>query len=536
MRRLTAITAALLFFILCMLPLSGCKKESVAGKGFRFPISAEPKQIDPQVSTDAASVTMVAALFEGLARLDESGKAVPGAATWTVSDDGLTYTFDLKDSKWSDGTEVTAQDFVYGMQRAVSPSTRSSLAEQLFDIQGARDVNAGKQNVGELGIKAVSDKELVIILVQPNADFPAKTASTPFMPCKQSFYEGTGGRYGIESKFLLSNGPFYLKKWTHNDSLLLYKNEGYHDAAGILPSTVRYMISEIKDPVGQLKLGNLDAAPIPADSIPAAKESGLNIITQEDAIQYIWMNNSNKELSNTFVRQALRDAVEWDIVNGQLNTEVSSPAQGYVSLDSVLSGEENYRTDGNAITGKTNAQQAAAELKSGLQQLGLSKMSKLKVLCADDDYSTNLARYIIQSWQKNLSLYFDIEPVKSSELATRVKVGNYEIALYTATAPGSSALEALKSFVTGTTGNISHFSDADFDKKVSALTVGTASRNDMEALESQLWNACPSIPLSFEKTYVGIPSTDSGIIVRSFGGGAFGAPYDFRGAGKRDKK
>lgn len=533
MRRLTAYIAS--FLVLLMFPLSGCKKESIAGKGFRFPLSAEPRQIDPQVSTDSASVTMVAALFEGLARLDENGKAVPGAATWSVSQDGLTYTFDLIDSKWSDGTAVTAQDYVFGMQRAVLPSTHSTLASQLFDISGARDINAGKKKADDLGVKATSDNELVITLVQPDDDFPAKTTATPFMPCKQSFYDGTGGRYGTESKFLLSNGPFYLKTWTHNQSLLLNKNVGYHDASSILPSAVRYMIGDVSDPVTQLKTGNLDAAPIPADSLNAAKKANLNMITQEDTIQYIWLNNSNSALANTSIRKALRDAVEWDTVNAQLNAQVTSPAQGFISPDSVLSGDEKYRTDQNAHPETSLGHQAADELTAGLHQLNLSKMPKLTLLCADDDYSTNLARYIIQSWQKNLSVYFDIETVKESELATRVKVGNYQIALYTSTASGSTALEALGDFITGVNGNYAHFSDADFDKKFSSLSFRTAARTDIESLESQLWNCCPSIPLSFEKRYVGMPANDSGIIVRSFGGGAFGSPYDFRSAGKTDK-
>lgn len=532
MRRLLVL---LFTFFILILPLSGCKKENTAGKGFRFPLSAEPRQIDPQSSTDPASVTMVAALFEGLARLDESGKAVPGVATWTVSTDGLTYTFELKDSKWNDGTMVTSNDFVYGMQRAVLPTSHSELAEQLFDIQGASDIYSGKKKASSLGVKANGDKELVITLVEANEDFPAKTASSPFMPCKKSFYDSTGGRYGTESKFLLSNGPFYLKKWTHNNSLLLNKNEGYYDAANILPSAVRYMIGEIKDPLNLLKTGTMDAVSIPAESIDAAKKMNIKLITQEDTIQYIWLNNSNAALANASIRCALRDAIEWDIVNSQLNGEMTSPAYGFISPDSVLLGDEKYRSNKNGHQKKALGRQSADELNEGIQQQGISKMPKLTLLCADDDYSTNLARYIIQSWQKNLSLYFDIETVKASELAARVKVGNYQIAIYSSTAPGFSALDALGTFVTGKTGNYAHFSDSGFDNRFSSVSLKTASRSDVEALEAQLWKLCPSIPLSYEKRYVGIPANDSGIIIRSFGGGAFGAPFDFRSAGKLEK-
>lgn len=520
--------------VLLLLPvmlLSGCKKENLAGKGFRFPLSAEPRQIDPQVSTDAASITLVAALFEGLARLDESGKAQPAAADWTVSDDGLTYTFTLFDSKWSDGSDVTAHDFVFGMQRAVLPSTKSALAQELFMIKNAHKVNSGKLAVSKLGVKALNDKQLTVTLAKPDIDFPAKTASTPFMPCKQSFFEETNGRYGLENEYILTNGPFFLKAWNHNQSLLLYKSEHYHDAENILPSAVRYVIGKIQDPVHLLSEGLLDAAPIPAEKVEQAKDAGIRLIPQKDTVRMLWFNNRNETLENASVRCALRDALEWDIIYAQLNTAIDVPAAGLVAPDSIASSHQKYRTDNNAITPVTRGAKAHAQLTDALEQIGLDKMPALTLLCADDEYNTNIARFIVQSWQKNLSLYFSIKSVSPSELAARVKVGNYQLALYSGSAPGPNAVDTLGSFVTGAVGNHARFSNKTFDKKFSSSN--TAKRADLEALEAFLWQTCPSIPISFELRYTGIPEASSGIVVRSFGGGTFGAPYDFRKAGKK---
>lgn len=534
-RKISWITALILLFVLIAGSLTGCGTKEVAGQGFRFPLSAEPQQIDPQVSTDAASVTMVASLFEGLARLDENGNAIPGAATWKVSSDGLTYTFTLKDSKWSDGTSVTAQDFVFGMQRSVLPSTGSTLAEQLFEIQGAKEVNAGTLQASGLAVKAVSEKVLTITLVESDTDFPKKTASTPFMPCKKSFFESTEGRYGLEMQYILTNGPFSLANWTHNQSLLLDKNEGYHDAANISPSAVRYMIGDVNDAVKELTEGNLDAAPISSDKLGDAEQAGLTLTKQKDTIEYIWLNNSNETLKNVSVRQALRDGLEWKTVYAQFGSATASPAVGFVSPDAVITGATAYRTSSNAHTPASLGTRAQTELNAGLQTLGVGKMPALTLLCADDDYSVNLARYIVQSWQKNLSLYFVIKTVSSSELAARVKVGNYQIALYAAAAPGPTAIDALGSFVSDHTGNYSHFSNTDYDALYAEAAVGNASRGQLEQMEKMLWQFCPSMPLSFVCTYVGIPANDSGIIVRSFGGGAFGAPYDFRSARRKEK-
>lgn len=525
--------ALLIGALLFLLPLAGCKKDTPVGKNFRFPLSAEPRQIDPQVSTDAASVTMVAALFEGLARLDESGEAVPGAADWTVSDDGLTYTFTLRDSRWSDGTPVTAQDFLFGMQRAVLPTTKSTLAEQLFIIRGAKEINEGTAELSAFGVQAPDEKTLVITLVEPDPDFPEKTASTPYMPCQEAFFEGTGGRYGLEVEYVLSNGPFLLKQWNHNESLLLNKNEGYYGADEIYPAAVRYMIGSVEDPVGLMTDGLLDAAPIPADSLDAAREAGLTLTAMDDTIQYLWMNNSNEALGNASLRRALRAAVEWELLYGQM-AEDSLPAQGFAAPAAVLYAGEAYRTGDNRLAPATDAAAAARDLSAGLQEAGLSAMPQLTLLCAEDEYSQNLARYIVQSWQKNLSLYFRIEAVPASELETRVKVGNYQLALYACTAPGPDALDAFGAFATNAVGNYAHFSDSRVDEAVSAALLGAAGREEMESLEELLWTLCPSVPLSFEKRYIGIPALNSGIIVRPYGGGAFGAPYDFRQAGKLD--
>ncbi len=526
--RTAALFLGALFFLL---PLAGCKKDSPIGKNFRFPLSAEPRQIDPQVSTDAASVTMVAALFEGLARLDEEGNAVPGAADWTVSEDGKTYTFTLRDSQWSDGTPVTAQDFLFGIQRAVLPSTKSSLAEQLFIIQGAKEVNEGAADPSALGVSAPDSKTLVITLTEPDPDFPEKTASTPYMPCKESFFEGTGGRYGLEEEYILSNGPFLLKRWNHNESLLLNKHEGYHDAQEVYPAAVRYMIGSVTDPVGQMTEGLLDAAPIPADSLDAAREAGLTLVAMDDTIQYLWMNAGNGALQSASIRRALRDAVEWETLREQMDDSVL-PAQGYAAPAAVLSAGETYRTDENSLTAQTDAKAASKELSAGLEETGLGKMPKLTLLCADDEYSINLARYILQSWQKNLSLYFELEAMPASELETRVKVGNYQLAVYSSTAPGSSALEAFGAFATDAVGNYARLSNEEVDRVVSDALLGANGREEMEKLEMLLWELCPAVPLSFEKRYIGIPANDSGIIVRPYGGGAFGAPYDFRQAQK----
>ncbi len=524
---------SLLLAAACLLLIpAGCGgKESPLGKTFRFSLAADPRQIDPQVSRDAASVTAVAALFEGLTRLDDQGKAVPGAADWTVSPDGLTYTFTLRDSKWSDGTPVTAADFVFGMQRAVSPSTKSVLAEQLFGIRNAREINAGALPVEELDVKADGDRTLLITLAEPDSGFPEKAAGTPFMPCKQTFFEETHGRYGMEAAYILTNGPFLLTKWAHDQYLRLEKHEGYHDKDDVYPAAVIYRIGVSGDPLEALREEALDAAELSPEQAVSAREAGLRVIELEDTIQFFWLNTGIKALSSSAVRRALRDGLEWDSLREQLNTAVYTPATGFIAPDAVIQNGEKYRPAGPLYA--TSADSARRDLSAGLAALELEALPRLTVLCADDDYSQRLALYAVQSWQKNLKVYMDIQPLEAAELASRVEAGNYQIALYASTAPGLSAMEAFGAFTSGASrGNLSRLQDTGFDTLFTELSGGSTAREELDRLESALDELCPAIPLAFQQRYVGLPQTVSGVTIRPFGGGAYGAAISFRHAGK----
>ena len=547
-RRALCRAGCLVFTCLLILPsMAGCRKKTPEGKAFRFLLDSDPRQLDPQVSTDRSSVTMAAALFEGLARLDENGEAEPAAATWTVSEDRRTYTFTLRESSWSvqtsrsddnlwkSPTPVTAQDFVFGMQRAVLPETGSALAQELYGIEHAEEINRGERPVSDLGVRAVDENTLVITLVEPDDDFPKKTASTPYMPCNEAFFEHTGGRYGLEAEYVLTNGPFYVKSWLHGESITLAKNDGYHDAAAILPASVRFLMQAPDDPVSALAEGSLDAAGLTAAQADAAAEEGLELVRLQDTLSGVWLNNKIDALSVPSTRRALRDAIEWELLGTRLTAGGASVAAGYIPPDAVVSGAERYRIPDNARLPVSRGREALADFTAGLAQAGLSSCPGLTMLYADDEQSIELARYILQSWQKNLSVYFELVPLSPDELASRVGVGNYELALYTLT-PSSLTAQGVLGGLAGTAaeGNLARYQSARFSEAFGRLAAGTSSRGEIDELEGILFEECPFIPLSFPVRTVGLGKTVTGVIVRPFSGGAFGAELDFRGAGKLD--
>ncbi len=538
MRRVVAAALALAL----VLSLCACGADGT-GMGFMLPLDGEPRQLDPQTATDSSSVSVVAALFEGLTRLDAAGEPVDGAASYTLSADGLTYTFTLQESYWStlsirgeetpwdEPTRVVADDFLFGLQRAVSPDNQSGTASALYAIQNAEAVHKGELPLTALGVKAVNETTLTITLAAPDDTFPTQLASTPFMPCNRAFFAYTAGRYGLEKAYVLSNGAFSLTAWNHQQSLLLHKNEGYHAADSVLPSAVRFVL-DMTDAVASLTAGSLDAAFLPTDAVAAAKEAGVQVMQLHDSVRQLSFNTAVEPLSSVDVRRALATAIEWSTVQVYVRNAGETLADGYIPPDATRNGEA-YRNEFNTFTFSTDTAGASEALAQGLSAVypddKAPALPQLTLLAAEDDISANLARYLVQSWQKNLKIYCALELVSEATLTARVQSGSYQLALHTTVGGGLSAADNLTAYTTGAANNVTRFSNATFDTEYAAARRGGMNEQKAEAM---LYSECPAVPLSFPPRYYGVAVNTEGVLVRPFGGGTYGSAYTFRQAKK----
>lgn len=536
-QRVKRLFAAILCLCL-LLSFVACRGEE-EGDGFGFALPTEPKQIDPQTATDTASLTVIAAVFEGLTRVDENGAVVPAAATWTVSDDGCTYTFTLRESCWNvvtaRGVEtgfeqpvmVTAYDFEFACRRAVDPTTGCPYKDLFTGIQNAGAVLAGEKPSTALGVKAENAATLVITLSAPDPDFLAKLATPAFMPCNREFFAYTAGRYGLEKGYILSNGAFYVSGWDHNTSVTLRKNENYHAAKEISPSLVKYRVTvSAEEDYELLEKGYIDAAFVPQDKVSAAPAAGIRLVEMRDTTEYLWMNTSVSPLSEVSVRRAIRDAIAWDELRTN-RPKGYTLAAGFVP-PAATAGGQPYRTANETLPFATDTAAASAALAAGLEALELQKLPTLTVLAADDTDSANLARYVSQSLAKNLGARCVLDLVDAKTLEARVKAGNYQLAIYTAPGRGLTATENLETFTsTAPAGNYARYADAAYDALYAAAK---DTRADAAALEAYLFDTCPALPLGFGTRYYGVREEDTGITVTPFDGGLYGAPLSFRNA------
>src|SRR5690606_9979235 len=212
-------------------------------------VDVEVATMDPQMATDGTSFEVIANTIEGLYTLDESGVAVPSLAEKTdVSEDGLTYTFTLKDATWSNGTPVTADDFVYAWQRLADPDTASEYyyIMGIAGVVNADEISAGEKDPKELGVTAIDEKTLEVKLNHPVPFFESLMAFPSFFPMNQAFFEEAGENYGTSADTLIANGAFEITSYEPAATTIeLEKNPDYFDADNVSLDGIKYQV--IKD-------------------------------------------------------------------------------------------------------------------------------------------------------------------------------------------------------------------------------------------------------------------------------------------------
>jgi oligopeptide transport system substrate-binding protein len=207
----------------------------------------EPQTLDPHLAEGRASAHILRDLFEGLTSESPEGRIIPGAAIrWNISRDGKTFTFYLRrDALWSNGDPVTAKDFVYGLRRSADPATASAYAQVLLPIENAAEVLAGDMPTSELGVVAMDDFTLQIIMRDPTPYFLHLLSHSSTYPVHEANILEHGQAFSRPGN-LISNGAYVLKDWTIRSSIELVKNENYWNAENVILDNVFYYPFEDK--------------------------------------------------------------------------------------------------------------------------------------------------------------------------------------------------------------------------------------------------------------------------------------------------
>ncbi|WP_429668184.1 peptide ABC transporter substrate-binding protein [Bacillus gobiensis] len=397
--------------------------------------SAELPDMDSVKATDTVSFTTLNNVMEGLYRMDQNQEPIPAIADGEpeVNEDKTVYTFKLRDTKWSNGDPVTANDFVYAWQRSLDPKTESDYGPYMMSgkIKNADKVYAGKAKPSELGIKAIDDKTLEITLEKPVPFIESLLAFPTFYPQNQKFIEEKGDNYAKNAENLVYNGPYTLAKWEGSQATTWQyaKNDQYWGKDNVSMNKITFNVS--KDPqaaANAFEAGEADVTPKLSTAAVLEKYQDDNRKVQwlEPTIFWLKMNQKNEALANENIRRAIAMSFDKEALVNDVLQNGSVPAYYEVPQDFVKdeSGKD-FRENGDFL--KMNKEEAKKLFAQGLKELGQSEVT-INYLGDDTESAKTIASYMKDQLEGTLDgLTLNIQSVPFATRIDRDTSENYDI-------------------------------------------------------------------------------------------------------------
>lgn len=495
--------------------------------------SAQISTQDPSLTTDSTSFQALLNTQEGLYRLDKKQKPqLALAKSAKVTDGGKTYTFVLRDAKWSNGQAITANDFVYSYRRTLNPKTKSSMAFYLYQIVNAEAINAGKKPVSSLGVKALSKNKLQIKLVRPVSYFKLLLAFPLFFPENQQFIEKVGSKYGTAAKYTISSGPFKLTKWTgSNKQFTLVKNQNYWDKKNVKLDKVNETISETSSTAYNLyQAGKLDETYLTGEQVKANKGKSTFYDRPASAIQRLELNRKKVKAFNNFnIRRALSLAIDRESL-AKVLSDGSVAAKGFVP-----SGMGNNPTTGEAFYKEAyvkeavsyNLKEAKKYLAKGYKELGI-KFLNLNLTVSDTDSAKQVGEFLQSKLGELPGVKITVTTLPYTTLISRQSAGNYQLTIKNWQAILGDPINFLDVFEKDSSYNTSGFASSKYDQLLNEAENVYGNKpvqrwKRLVAAEKLLMNEQGTIPL--------IQTAKPQLVqsyVKNVSYNPLGIPYDFK--------
>ena len=407
-----------------------------ASKTIRVGWNYEPETMNPANASSDAAYLVVRLCVEPLLR-NVNGEAEPGLAeSYEVSEDNLEYTFHLRESTYSDGTPVTAEDVAYSIIYTLSPENACDNAYMIYGIDGAEEYNSGEGAVEDLGVEVIDDYTLKITMCQ--TAFPLYFAQQEFAPMNQEFVESCGEQFGSEAEYTLTNGPFTLASWTHDSTLELVKNENYWNADAInLDGITCYINATDETAVDMMLAGELDVCEFTnANQVSSLEETGnYTSQTYYSGFQFMHINHQGKTeetgrwLSNTNFRKALSAAIDRNAMVQAVYT--TDEASTRLELPSTMGVEaavvEEYPYEGWSASAEP--EKAVEYLNAAMEELGcldVSEIPTFTMLCYDSQENMNALNAIAAMWESTLGITAQIDSQPLSSMLEMAYSGDYD--------------------------------------------------------------------------------------------------------------
>ena len=504
---------------------AGSSTGSVSTAGFTVQYGSNPETLDPALNSAVDGGNTIITVFETLLIINENNEAVPGQAeSWTTSEDGLTWTFTMRDGlKWSDGTDLNAKDFEYSFKRMADPDTAAPYAETCLGMIDGFEEAAGfpdadgnptvEPNLDALNVKASDDgKTLTIVLSYPCSYFDKIVAFAAMSPVQKATVEANGDAWCTSPDTYVCNGPFMITEWTPSERIVLTKNPNYvggWDSSKIVSESITLLLLE--DSSASFAAYNSGEAQlikdVPTDEIPSltkAEDGGDFYVDTILGTYYVSLNLKRDAFKDAKVRRALSLAIDRDYVANTIMQGTYSTADSIVGPGIV---DENgyFHDNGNAPYISADYEANLAEAKKLLADAGYPNgegYPTIEYSTNDAGYHVPLAEYLQQAWS-DLGITLTISKMEWSAFTAARRAGEYDVARNGWVMDYNDPSNMLDLFCSGNGNNDGKYSNADFDAAIEASRVADVSEHfaQLHKAEDILMEDTGCLPIAYYNDY-----------------------------------
>ena len=466
---------------------SGDTTQTAAGKKIlTIQLGPDVESIGPALNSAVDGANYILFAFDNLLKMDKDGKVVPGLAEkYEVSDDQLTWTFHLRDGlKWSDGSALTAEDFVYSWQRLVDPNVAAPYAQTVLGMVEGYDDSIGRPDADgnttvdpdptKLKVEAPDEKTLIVHMAKPTPYFDKLAAFVSLSPVKKDVVEANPDGWSIDPKTYISTGPFKLTGWEPGSYLMFEKNENYWDADSIKLDGIKCLLMQDQNATfSAYESGDaLMIKDVPTQEITTLKERTDFHIDPILGTYYLDLNTTLDEFKDPKVREALSLALDRKYISETITSGTYTPASGFVSegvTDWNGTAWQDNITDKSAYINIDDHAGNLAKAKELLKEAGYENgvgLPEMVYSTNDASYHKKIAEYLQQAWGE-LGLKVQVNIVEWKSFTPQRRSGNYQIARDGWVMDYNDPSNILELALTGNGNNNAKYSNPEFDALMS---------------------------------------------------------------------
>lgn len=460
-------------------------------------VGPEPATIDPALNSSVDGASLIIHAFEGLTTLDKDGTPVLGQAeSYEVSADGLTYTFKLrKDLKWSDGTPLTAKEFIYSWNRAIAPETAADY-EYMFDVIKGYEEK-------QLAVTAPDDQTLVVELNAACPYFLELCAFPAYAPVREDLITANGEKWAIESATYVGNGPYQLKEWVHNSYMLYEKNPNYWNKDAVVSETIKFVLMDDDNALlaafENNELSFIDS--MPQNEIDAWREKPEFNLEGQLGTYYVSYQVQKEPLNNPLVRQALTLAIDREFIVKEIGKSGQVPAGGFVPIGlSDADPTKEFRVEGKDYYDPYAYEENLKKAKELLAEAGYPNgegLPTIEYLYNTGTGHQQIGEALQNMWQTGLGVNVELVSQEWGTFLTTRKSGDYFIARNGWLADYNDPISFLDMWVTGGGNNDAQWSNPEFDALISKVKASSDREERMKLMHEaedimfDEWLLCP---------------------------------------------